>query len=152
MIKLLFQMVQSKNLSLEQQHWQLLKAFQSLAKALAGKVNGKLVDLTRPIEEDASIEIITPDHEDALGLVRHSAAHLMAQAMRRLYPNIHFGVGPAIDSGFTTIQIMDKPSNCRRFAGNRSRNDENRQRKSADRTPCSFKQEALEILQVIRTK
>lgn len=100
MIKLLFQMVQSKNLSLEQQHWQLLKAFQSLAKALAGKVNGKLVDLTRPIEEDASIEIITPDHEDALGLVRHSAAHLMAQAMRRLYPNIHFGVGPAIDSGF----------------------------------------------------
>lgn len=52
----------------------------SLAKkALAGKVNGKLVDLTRPIEEDASIEIITPDHEDALGLVRHSAAHLMAQ-------------------------------------------------------------------------
>ncbi|MDU5701274.1 MAG: threonine--tRNA ligase [Enterococcus faecium] len=73
----------------------------SLAKkALAGKVNGKLVDLTRPIEEDANIEIITPDHEDALGLVRHSAAHLMAQAMRRLYPNIHFGVGPAIDSGF----------------------------------------------------
>ncbi|HFJ5926055.1 threonine--tRNA ligase [Enterococcus faecium] len=73
----------------------------SLAKkALAGKVNGKLVDLTRPIEEDASIEIITPDHEDALGLVRHSAAHLMAQAVRRLYPNIHFGVGPAIDSGF----------------------------------------------------
>ncbi|GMS42209.1 threonine--tRNA ligase [Enterococcus faecium] len=73
----------------------------SLAKkALAGKVNGKLVDLTRPIEEDASIEIITPDHEDALDLVRHSAAHLMAQAMRRLYPNIHFGVGPAIDSGF----------------------------------------------------
>lgn len=73
----------------------------SLAKkALAGKVNGKLVDLTRPIEEDASIEIITPDHEDALGLVRHSAAHLMAQAMRRLYPNIHLGVGPAIDSGF----------------------------------------------------
>ena len=73
----------------------------SLAKkALAGKVNGKLVDLTRPIEEDASIKIITPDHEDALGLVRHSAAHLMAQAMRRLYPNIHFGVGPAIDSGF----------------------------------------------------
>ncbi|EME7186885.1 threonine--tRNA ligase [Enterococcus faecium] len=69
-------------------------------KALAGKVNGKLIDLTRPIEEDASIEIVTPDHEDALGLVRHSAAHLMAQAMRRLYPNIHFGVGPAIDSGF----------------------------------------------------
>lgn len=73
----------------------------SLAKkALAGKVNGQLVDLNRGIEEDATIEIVTPDHEDALSLVRHSAAHLMAQAMRRLYPNIHFGVGPAIDSGF----------------------------------------------------
>ncbi|MCD5075069.1 threonine--tRNA ligase [Enterococcus gallinarum] len=73
----------------------------SLAKkALAGKVNGQLIDLDRGIEEDAQIEIVTPDHEDALGLVRHSAAHLMAQAMRRLYPNIHFGVGPAIDTGF----------------------------------------------------
>lgn len=73
----------------------------SLAKkALAGKVNGQLIDLNRGIEEDASIEIVTPDHEDALALVRHSTAHLMAQAMRRLYPNIHFGVGPAIDSGF----------------------------------------------------
>ena len=73
----------------------------SLAKkALAGKVNGQLIDLNRGIEEDATIEIVTPEHEDALGLVRHSAAHLMAQAMRRLYPNIHFGVGPAIDSGF----------------------------------------------------
>lgn len=73
----------------------------SLAKkALAGKVNGQLIDLNRGIEEDASIEIVTPDHEDALALVRHSTAHLMAQAMRRLYPNILFGVGPAIDSGF----------------------------------------------------
>ncbi|WP_270286609.1 threonine--tRNA ligase [Enterococcus casseliflavus] len=73
----------------------------SLAKkALAGKVNGQLIDLSRPIEEDATIEIVTPDHEDALGLLRHSTAHLMAQAMRRLYPSIHFGVGPAIDSGF----------------------------------------------------
>ena len=59
-----------------------------------------MIDLDRGIEEDAQIEIVTPDHEDALGLVRHSAAHLMAQAMRRLYPNIHFGVGPAIDTGF----------------------------------------------------
>lgn len=73
----------------------------SLAKkALAGKVNGELIDLNRGIEEDGSIEIVTPDHEDALALIRHSSAHLMAQAMRRLYPNIHFGVGPAIDSGF----------------------------------------------------
>jgi threonyl-tRNA synthetase len=73
----------------------------SLAKkALAGKLNGTLIDLTRPIEEDGSLEIITPDHEDALGILRHSAAHLMANALRRLFPKIKFGVGPAIDSGF----------------------------------------------------
>ncbi|WP_207695420.1 threonine-tRNA ligase [Enterococcus sp. DIV0212c] len=73
----------------------------SLAKkALAGKFNGTLIDLTRPIEEDGSIEIVTPDHEDALGILRHSSAHLMANALRRLFPKIKFGVGPAIDSGF----------------------------------------------------
>ena len=73
----------------------------SLAKkALAGKFNGELIDLDRAIEEDGAIEIVTPDHEEALALLRHSTAHLMANAMRRLYPSIHFGVGPAIDSGF----------------------------------------------------
>ncbi|OJG73898.1 threonyl-tRNA synthetase [Enterococcus quebecensis] len=73
----------------------------SLAKkALAGKLNGTLIDLVRPIEEDGNIEIVTPDHEDALGILRHSTAHLMANALRRLFPNIKFGVGPAIDSGF----------------------------------------------------
>lgn len=73
----------------------------SLAKkALAGKYNGELVDLVQPLEIDGSLEIVTPDHEDALGILRHSTAHLMANALRRLYPNIHFGVGPAIDSGF----------------------------------------------------
>ena len=73
----------------------------SLAKkALAGKVNGELVDFDRAIEEDASIEIVTPDHEDALGILRHSTAHLLAHALTRLYPGIHFGVGPAIETGF----------------------------------------------------
>lgn len=73
----------------------------SLAKkALAGKFNGELIDLTHPIESDGAIEIITSADEDALQLLRHSAAHLMAQAAKRLFPNIHFGVGPAIDTGF----------------------------------------------------
>ncbi|MEG0254950.1 MAG: threonine--tRNA ligase [Vagococcus sp.] len=69
-------------------------------KALAGKFNGELIDLNREIEEDGSLEIITPGHDDALQILRHSTAHLMANALRRLYPNIHFGVGPAIDNGF----------------------------------------------------
>ncbi|MGO2564491.1 MAG: threonine--tRNA ligase [Brochothrix thermosphacta] len=69
-------------------------------KAIAGKVNGTIVELTTPINEDADFEIITPEHEDALTVINHSAAHTMAQAIRRLYPDASFGVGPAIDGGF----------------------------------------------------
>lgn len=73
----------------------------SLAKkALAGKFNGELVDSTRPLETDGSLEIVTPDHADGLGVLRHSTAHLMAHALTRLFPEIHFGVGPAIETGF----------------------------------------------------
>ena len=73
----------------------------SLAKkALAGKFNGQLIDTTRAITQDGSIEIVTTDHEDALDILRHSAAHLFAQAARRLFPDIHLGVGPAIQDGF----------------------------------------------------
>lgn len=73
----------------------------SLAKkALAVVVNGELEDLDRAIEEDAELRIVTEQDEEALPLVRHSSAHLMAQAIRRLFPKMHFGVGPAIESGF----------------------------------------------------
>ncbi|PHK50948.1 threonine--tRNA ligase [Staphylococcus edaphicus] len=69
-------------------------------KAVAGKVNGRLIDLTRPIESDGDIEIVTPGSEEALEVLRHSTAHLMAQALKRLYGNVHFGVGPVIEGGF----------------------------------------------------
>ena len=73
----------------------------SLGKAgLAGKFNGELVDYVRPLEADGTIEIITDKSDDALQIMRHSSAHLLAHALTRLYPGIHFGVGPAIDSGF----------------------------------------------------
>ncbi|MDQ8766425.1 threonine--tRNA ligase [Streptococcus ruminantium] len=73
----------------------------SLAKkALAGKFNGQLVDTTRALTTDGSLEIVTPDHEDAFAVLRHSAAHLFAQAARRLFPDIKLGVGPAIQDGF----------------------------------------------------
>lgn len=81
----------------------------SLAKkALAGKFNGQLVDLGRPLNEDGVLELVTPDHEDALGILRHSAAHLLAHALTRLYPQVHFGVGPAIESGFYYDTDMPK--------------------------------------------
>ncbi|MDQ0481341.1 threonine--tRNA ligase [Guptibacillus hwajinpoensis] len=69
-------------------------------KALAGKVNGVLVDLRRGIEEDAQIEIVTQESDDGLEVLRHSTAHLMAQAIKRLYSDVKLGVGPVIDSGF----------------------------------------------------
>ncbi|MFF2450465.1 threonine--tRNA ligase [Neobacillus sp. NPDC058068] len=69
-------------------------------KAIAGKWNGQLVDLRRPIFEDGSIEIVVPDSSDALEVLRHSTAHLMAQAVNRLYPNVNLGVGPVIEGGF----------------------------------------------------
>jgi len=73
----------------------------SLAKrALAAKIDGELVDLNAPINKGGAIEIVDPKHEDALGILRHSTAHLMAQAMKRLYPGIKFGVGPAIETGY----------------------------------------------------
>ena len=69
-------------------------------KALAGKLNGEMYDLRRPIEEDGAIEIITQDQPEALEILRHSTAHLMAQAIKRLYKDVKLGVGPVIESGF----------------------------------------------------
>ncbi|PHD78536.1 threonine--tRNA ligase [Bacillus sp. AFS043905] len=69
-------------------------------KSIAGKFNGELYDLKRPIEQDGTIEIVTQEAADALEVLRHSTAHLMAQAIKRLYKNAKFGVGPVIEGGF----------------------------------------------------
>ncbi len=74
----------------------------SLAKsALAIKVNGELHDLSRAIETDAKIEIVTPKSgADALEIIRHDAAHIMAQAVKELFPKAQVTIGPAIENGF----------------------------------------------------
>jgi threonyl-tRNA synthetase len=72
-----------------------------LAKAaLAVTVNGTMTDLTLPIETDAEVSIITAKDEAALELLRHDAAHVMAQAVQELYPGTQVTIGPAIDNGF----------------------------------------------------
>jgi threonyl-tRNA synthetase len=72
-----------------------------LAKAaLAGKVDGKLVDTSFRIEHDATLEIVTDKHPDALDILRHSTAHLLAQAVQRLFPGAQVTIGPVIDNGF----------------------------------------------------
>jgi threonyl-tRNA synthetase len=72
-----------------------------LAKAaLAGKVDGRLVDTSYRIESDAGLEIVTDKHPDALEVLRHSTAHLLAQATQRLFPDTQVTIGPVIENGF----------------------------------------------------
>lgn len=68
--------------------------------ALAGKVNGKLVDLNKKLDNNSELEIITSDSPEALDILRHSSAHIMAQAVKHLFPDVKFGIGPAIKDGF----------------------------------------------------
>ncbi|MER0466936.1 threonine--tRNA ligase [Bacillus cabrialesii subsp. cabrialesii] len=69
-------------------------------KSLAGKLNGKEIDLKTPINEDGTVEIITEGSEEGLQIMRHSTAHLLAQAIKRIYKDVKFGVGPVIENGF----------------------------------------------------
>src|SRR3569832_90751 len=68
--------------------------------AIVAKVNGDLYDLTRPLEQDASLEILTNKNPEALEVYRHSTAHLLAAAVLELYPDTQLGIGPPIENGF----------------------------------------------------
>ena len=81
-----------------------------LAKAaVAGRINGELVDLSRPVKDGDQVEIITQDSEEGLNILRHSTAHVMAQAVKRLYPEAKLAIGPAIDNGFYYDFEVDQP-------------------------------------------
>ncbi len=81
-----------------------------LAKAtLAGRVNGELVDASCVINNDAELAIVTSRDDDALELMRHDAAHIMAQAVQELFPGTQVTIGPAIENGFYYDFARDKP-------------------------------------------
>ncbi|MDJ0684494.1 MAG: threonine--tRNA ligase [Alphaproteobacteria bacterium] len=81
-----------------------------LAKAaLVVKVNGALWDLNRPIEADAALEIVTKDHPDALEVIRHDTAHVLAQAVQELFPGTQITFGPATEDGFYYDFHRDEP-------------------------------------------
>ncbi len=81
-----------------------------LAKAtLAGRVDGRMVDASHRIEDDADVAIVTSRDEDALELLRHDAAHVMAQAVQELYPGTQVTIGPAIENGFYYDFARDEP-------------------------------------------
>ena len=72
-----------------------------LAKAaIAGTINGVEVDLSTPVSDGAEVAIITTDSEDGRHVLRHSTAHVLAQAVLQLFPGAHFTIGPAIEDGF----------------------------------------------------
>ncbi len=81
-----------------------------LAKAaLGGKVDGRLVDTSFLIEQDAALEIVTDKHPDALDVLRHSTAHLLAQAVQRLHPGAQVTIGPVVDNGFYYDFAYERP-------------------------------------------
>ncbi|MCK9505046.1 MAG: threonine--tRNA ligase [Porticoccaceae bacterium] len=81
-----------------------------LAKAaLAGKVNGKLVDTSYVIDDDAELAIITGRDDDGIEVIRHSCAHLLAQAVKSLYPEAQVTIGPVIDDGFYYDFAFSRP-------------------------------------------
>jgi threonyl-tRNA synthetase len=80
-----------------------------MKKALAATVNGKLVDLTAPLDANATLKIVTPEGPDALALYRHSTAHLLAAAVTNLYPGVQCGIGPATDEGFFYDFVVPRP-------------------------------------------
>jgi len=81
-----------------------------LAKAtLAGRVNGELVDASFVIESDADVSIITSKNDEALELMRHDGAHVMAQAVQELFPGTQVTIGPAIENGFYYDFARDEP-------------------------------------------
>ncbi len=81
-----------------------------LAKAtLAGKVNGNLVDAGALIDQDATLQLITAKDEDGLTVIRHSTAHLLAQAVKQLYPSAQVTIGPVIENGFFYDFAYERP-------------------------------------------
>jgi len=85
--------------------------------AIAAKVDGRIVDLDAPIERDAAVEIITErdDDEDALYVIRHSTAHVMAEALQDLYPQTKLVYGPPVDGGFYYDVDLDEPLSSEDF-------------------------------------
>src|SRR6476659_352916 len=82
----------------------------NLARAgLAGVVDGKLVDLTYSLDRDAAVRIVTDKSPEALPLLRHSTAHLLAAAVTNLFPGVQCGIGPATDEGFFYDFVVPRP-------------------------------------------
>src|SRR5580704_12389433 len=79
------------------------------AAALAVKLDGQMRDLLRPIEQDGKVEIVTRKSPDALDLIRHDTAHILAEAVQELFPGTQVTIGPNIENGFYYDFARDQP-------------------------------------------
>ena len=91
--------------------------------AVAARVDGEVVDLCRPLEADATLEILTERDPAALDVLRHSAAHVLATAVRRVRPDAKIGFGPAIEDGFYYDFEVDEPFTPEELERDRGRDD-----------------------------
>jgi threonyl-tRNA synthetase len=78
-------------------------------EALVARADGELVDLSRPLDHDTKLAILTAKDADALQVFRHSAAHLLAAAVLELFPDVKLGIGPPIDYGFFYEFLREQP-------------------------------------------
>ncbi|MEL6686371.1 MAG: threonine--tRNA ligase [Pseudomonadota bacterium] len=85
-------------------------------KVLAVKLDGELLDATRPIEQDAKIELVTAQDPEGLEMIRHDAAHVMAEAVQELFPGTQVTIGPAIENGFYYDFYREEPFSSDDFA------------------------------------
>src|SRR5215204_7514972 len=104
-----------------------------LAKAaLAAKVDGEVRDIMRPFERDSNLALITSrDEKDALELVRHDFAHVLAEAVQKLYPGTQITFGPSTDDGFYYDFARPRPVHRRGSAGDRGRDPADHRRRRA---------------------
>ena len=90
----------------------------SLAKnAFAMRLDGELVDLSRAIDRDASLSIVTAKDAEALELIRHDCAHIMARAVQEIWPDVKVTIGPVIEKGWYYDFDRDEPFTDERFRG-----------------------------------
>lgn len=88
---------------------EILAAMNGQKNALAARLDGRLVDLDRPLETGGQLSPVTPEDPQALEILRHSVSHIMAEAVRSLFPGVKVTIGPAIESGFYYDFDYDKP-------------------------------------------
>ena len=100
-------------------------------EALVARVDGELIDLSRPLEENASLKILTSKDPETLQVFRHSAAHLLAAAVIELFPDVKLGIGPPIDNGFFYEFLRE-----RALHAGRPRNASRKRCTSSRRTTC----------------